>query len=133
MKRTSSISSYLVRARRSPSPQPSPRGEGAHFARAGGVTEPRNIRAVGNGSPSPWGEGWGEGDSDVRPPGALHGNEGDSRPVEVYGEGRRRVGLILATTVAAMLLLAGAQTSVAADAPKPLDVKATRPTRGEII
>src|SRR5262245_21552610 len=56
---------------RFPSPRPSPQGEGAHFDRAETATEPWTIRGVADGSPSPWGEGWGEGDRRVRMHGIL--------------------------------------------------------------
>src|SRR5215813_2275791 len=44
-----------------------------------------------------------------------------------------RTILLLPTALAAMLLLTGGRKLEAADPPKPMEVKATQPTRGEII
>jgi len=61
-----SLVSLLPWASRSPSPQPSPQGEGAHFDRVGKITERSFETNAGTYSPSPWGEGWGEGDRRVQ-------------------------------------------------------------------
>src|SRR5438270_9900968 len=47
---------------RSPSPQPSPQGEGESSSCSEQFAAFRSFVALANGSPSPWGEGWGEGE-----------------------------------------------------------------------
>src|SRR6266705_1272894 len=48
---------------RSPSPQPSPQKRGSHDATPPGRSD-ADSAATGLGPPSPWGEGWGEGERD---------------------------------------------------------------------
>src|SRR5262245_2659437 len=80
-----------VRPSRFPSPQPSPQGEGAHVDSTERVAEPSIIRAVEAGSPSPWGEGWGEIAPRKRAhcaPGPWTETEAAMRAPSPRGEGR---------------------------------------------
>ena len=60
----------------------------AHYA-----LEPRTGTGAALRAPSPRGEGWGEGDRDVRSPGRLLGKDAPSR--KVHGEGLRGVRQLL--------------------------------------
>jgi hypothetical protein len=52
----------FIRGQIPPHPNPLPRGEGAPQAGRRASAELRTYKHGAGGSPSPWGEGWGEGE-----------------------------------------------------------------------